>query len=71
VDDGFSVEVTEIGEDPRLERFFGCEANAAEYGPRHLGEEAFDEIEPGAMFRIRHEGEAALWLQGEPGSGFL
>src|SRR3984885_262990 len=38
MDDGFSVEVIEVGEDPRLEFFLGCDANAAEHGPRHLGD---------------------------------
>src|ERR1700733_14473466 len=71
MDDGFSVEVIEVGEDPRLEFFLGCDANAAEHGPRHLGEEAFDKIEPGTMFRGKHKGKAALWLGGKPGSGFL
>src|SRR5580698_2428413 len=69
MDDGFSVEVIEVGEDPRLEFFRGCDANAAEHGPRDLGEEAFDKIEPGTMFRGKHKGKAALWLGGKPGSG--
>jgi hypothetical protein len=71
VDDGFAVEIIEVGEDPRLEFFLGCDANAAEHGPRHFGEEAFDEIEPGTMFRGEYKGEAALWLGGNPGLGFL
>jgi hypothetical protein len=41
------------------------------HGPRHLGEEVFDKIEPGTMFRGKHKGKAALWLGGKPGSGFL
>src|SRR3984957_5235897 len=71
MDDGFSVEVIEIGEDPRLEFFLGCDANAAEHGPRHLGEKALDEIEPGTMFRSKHKVEATLWLGGNPSLGFL
>jgi hypothetical protein len=46
MDDGFSVEIIEIGKDSGLEFFLGCDANTAEYGPRHLGEEAFHKIEP-------------------------
>ena len=44
MDDGFSVEVIEVGEDARLEFFLGCDANAAEHGQRHFGKEAFDEM---------------------------
>ena len=44
--DGFLVEVSEVREDPRFEFGLGCDADAAEQGPRQLGEEAFHEIEP-------------------------
>jgi hypothetical protein len=71
VDDGFSVELIEIGEDPCFEFVLGCDANAAEHGPSHLGEEAFDKIEPRAMFRSKHKGEAALGLGSQPPLGFL
>jgi len=36
-----------------------------------LGEEAFDEIEPGAMLWGEGKFEATLWLGNEPGFGFL
>ena len=35
-----------------------------------LGEEALDEVEPGAVFWREGEGEAAGWLSSEPGMGF-
>jgi hypothetical protein len=66
VDDGFSVEVIKVGEDPRFEFILGCDANAAEHGSGHFREETFHKIEPRAMFRSKHQGEAALWLGGEP-----
>src|ERR1700733_9692561 len=71
MDDGFSVEIIEVGEYSGLEFFLGCDANAAEHGPRHLGEEAFHKIEPGTMFRGKYEGEAALGLGGKPRLGFF
>jgi hypothetical protein len=64
MDDAFSVELIEVGNDPRFEFFLGCDANAAGHGARHLGEEAFDKIEPGTMFRSKYIGETALWLGG-------
>ena len=71
MDDGISVEVIEIGHDPGLEFGLGGDADVAEHGSRHLGEEAFDEVEPRAVFRREHEGEASLRLSGDPGCGFL
>ena len=71
MDDGFAVEVIEIGEDPRFEFLLRCDADVTEHGPRHLGEEAFHEVEPRTVLRREHEGEAALWLGGEPCLGFL
>jgi hypothetical protein len=52
VDDGFSVEIIEVGEDPRLEFFLRCDANAAEHGQRHFGKEAFDEISQEPCFGV-------------------
>ena len=70
VDDRSSIEVIEVGEDPRFEFFLGCDANEAEHRSRHLGEEAFDKIKPGTMFRGKHKGEATLWLGGKTTSWF-
>src|ERR1700752_3736110 len=71
MDDGFSVEVIEVGEDPGFELILGCDAKAAKHGSSHLGEKAFNEVEPRAMFRSKNKGEAALWLGGNPRLGFL
>src|SRR5271169_7054874 len=71
MDDGFSVEVIEVSEDPCFEFFLGCDADAAKHGSCHFGEEALHQIEPGAMFRSKYKGEAALRLGGKPRLGFL
>ena len=71
VDNGFAVEAIEIGEDPRFEFVLGGDTNVAEHGSSHLGEEPLDQVEPRAMFRGKHKGEAALWLGGQPLVGFL
>ena len=71
VDNRFTVEVIEVGEDSRFEFILGCNANAAEYGSSHLGEEPFHQVEPGAVFRREHQGEPALWLGGKPRLGLL
>jgi hypothetical protein len=66
MDDGVSVEVIEVGEDPRFEFVLGCDANAAEYRSSHFGEEALDKIEPGAVLRCEYEVETPLWLGRKP-----
>ena len=38
---------------------------------RHFGEEALDQIEPGAVLWGEHKGEASFRLRGHPGFGFL
>src|SRR5579864_2981070 len=42
-----------------------------EHRTGELGEEALDEVEPGAMLRCESELEAPGGLSGEPSSGFL
>ena len=69
MDYGFAIGVIEIGEDPRSEFVLGHNANVAEHGSSHLGEEAFHQIEPRAMFRGKRW--AALGLGGQPLLGFL
>jgi len=71
MDDGFSVEIIEVGEDHRSEFILGCDTNAAEHGSSHFGEEALHQIEPGTMFRGKYKAEAALRLGGKPCLGFL
>jgi hypothetical protein len=71
IDDGFSVEVIEVGEDPRLDFILGCDANAAQHGSSHLGKKAFHQIEPGSVFWGKYKRKAALWLDGKPSLCFL
>src|SRR3974377_1038676 len=54
-----------------LEFLFGCDTDMAQHRARELGEEAFDEIEPGAVRRREGEFEAADRLTGEPGLGLF
>ena len=70
VDDGLAVDVSDAGHEAQLEFVFGADADVPQYRTRQLREEAFDEIEPGAMGRRESEGEAPDRLPGEPGCGF-
>ena len=63
MDDGITVEVIEIGHDPGLEFGFGCDADMAKHRARHLGKEALDKIEPGAVFGGKHQAESSLRLR--------
>src|SRR5271166_301320 len=71
MDDGVSVELVHGGDDALLEFLFGCDSNVAQHGACELGEEALDEIEPGAVLGGEGEFEAAGGLLGEPSFGFL
>ena len=70
VDDGLVVDIGDAGHEAPLEFLLGADADVPQYRARQLGEEAFDEIEPGAMGRRESEGEAPDRLLGEPGCGF-
>src|SRR5208337_1260798 len=59
MDDRFTVEVV------------GSYANAAQDRACHLREEAFDQVEPGAVLWREDKSEAAITLSGEPFVGFL
>jgi hypothetical protein len=50
---------------------FGCDADVAEHGAGELGEEALDEIEPGAVFGREGEFKATGGLGGEKGLGLF
>ena len=59
MDDGCSVDVVDGGDDAVLEFLLGGDADVAEDGAGELGEEAFDQVEPGAVLGGEDEGEAA------------
>ena len=67
-----SIDVVDGGHDAVLEFVLGCDADMAQDGAGELGEEALDEIEPGAV--LGREGERRSgrhgW-RGEPGLGLL
>src|SRR6202007_674047 len=71
VDDGMAIEFIHGGHDAVLEFLFGCDADMAQHRAGELGEEAFDEIEPGAVLGREGELEAAGRLLGEPSLGRL
>ena len=71
MDDGVTVELIEVGDNPGFELGFGGDPDVAEHRSRHLGEETFDKVEPRTVFRREYEGETALWLAGNPGLGLL
>src|SRR5258708_17293983 len=71
MDDGVAVEMVEVGKDPGFEFGFGCDADVTQHGSCHLGEEAFDEIEPRPVLRREHEGEAPVRLGSDPSLGVL
>ena len=66
MDDGMAIDVFDGGDDPVLEFLLGGDADVAERGAGELGEEALDQIEPGAVLGGEDELEAALALAGEP-----
>jgi hypothetical protein len=71
MDDRVAVEVIKVDKDPCLEFILGWDANSAKHRPRRLGEEAFHQIEPGAVLRGEHKGETALCLSCQPRLGLL
>jgi len=60
VNDRVLVEVIHGCHDAVLEFLFGCDADMAQDGARELGEEAFDQVQPGAVLgrRAMHRREA-------------
>ena len=71
MDHGIAIEFVHGRHDPILEFVFGCDADVAQHGSRELGEEALDEIEPGAVLGGEGELEATRRLVGEPNLGLL
>ena len=71
MDDGVLIEEVHGGHDAVLEFLLGCDADMAQHRAGELGEEAFDQVEPGAVLGREGEFEAAVRLGGEPGLGLL
>ena len=71
MDNRLAIEVVEVCHDPLLEFGFRSHPDVTQDRARHLREEAFDQVKPGAMLWREHKAEAALALSGEPFLGFL
>ena len=61
MDDGNAIEFIHGGHDAVLEFLFGCDADVAQHRAGELGEEALDEIEPGAVLGREGEQRPAGW----------
>ena len=66
MDDEITVEEFHGSHDAVLEFLFGRDADMAQDGAGEFGEEALDEVEPGAMLGRKGELEPAGRLLGEP-----
>src|SRR5262249_4349442 len=64
-----AVEVSDRGNEALPELLFGGDTDVAQDGAGQLGEEAFDEVEPGAVLGSEGELKSAGGLLGEPSSG--
>jgi hypothetical protein len=71
VDDWLLIKEIHGGHDAILEFLFGCDADMAQDGAGELGEEAIDDVEPGAMRGREGEFEAVYGLLREPGFGLF
>src|SRR6202045_243488 len=70
VDDRVAINVLDTSRDALLELLFRSHPYVAQNRAGELGEEALDEIEPGAVLGREGELEAAGWSSGEPSCGF-
>src|SRR5439155_12894260 len=67
MDDGSFVEVIHGSHDAVLEFLFGCDADVSQDGAGKLGEEALDQVQPGAVRGREGELEAARRSSSKPG----
>ena len=72
MDNRLAIEVVEVCHDPLLEFGFRSHPDVTQDRSSAIfEEEAFDQVEPGAMLWREHEAEAALALSGKPSLRFL
>ena len=71
MNDGMAIEFIHGSHDAILEFLFGCNADVAQRRAREFGEEALDEVEPGAVLGREGEFEAAGGLIGKPSLGLF
>ena len=65
-----AVDVVDTGHDALLELVLRCHPDVAQDRSGELGEEALDEVEPGAVLGCERELEAAGRSSGKPSSGW-
>src|SRR5260370_17195506 len=65
-----AIDIVDTGQDALLELVFSSHPDVAQDRTSELGEEAFDEVEPGAVLGCEGELEASRWSSVEPSSGF-
>src|SRR5215475_13461012 len=70
MDDGVAIDVVDAGHDALLELVFRCHPDVTQDGAGEFGEEALNEVEPGAVPGRERKFEAACGSCVEPGSGF-
>jgi len=70
VDDRVAIDIIDTGHDAILEFVLRCDPDVTQNRTGKLGEEALDEIEPGAMRGREGELEPASRSSGEPSFGF-
>ena len=66
-----TIEVVDGGHETVLKFLLGSDADVAEHRAGELGEEAFDQIEPGTVLGSEHKLEPVGGLLGEPGAGLF
>ena len=69
MNDGMAIDVLDAGHDALLELQLRCDADMTQDGAGKLGEEALDEVEPGAMLGREGELEAAAGSSCDPSFG--
>ena len=65
-----AIDVVDTGHDALLELVLRCHPDVAQDRSGELGEEALDEVEPGAVLGCERELEAAERSSGQPSFGF-
>jgi hypothetical protein len=69
MDDRMTIDILDTSHDAFLELLLGRYPDVAQDRTGELGEEALDEVEPGAVLGCEGELEATIRSRGEPGSG--
>src|SRR5215813_1023826 len=69
VNDRVAVQIIDELQDALFEFVFRADADVAEHGAGGFGEEALDEIEPGAVLGREHELKAPLGSRCQPSLG--